>query len=185
MYQKIAVFFFFFKELSIVFVYLILISTNYSLTAYLYRFIPTKKNKRRYNIDNEIKAILREMISKKEQAMQDGQLENNDLLGLLLQCKEESNKGMTTEDIIEECKLFYFAGQETTATLLTWTMILLSMHPDWQEKARDEVLRVCGKKTLDFEAINHLKIVSSFLNMPKCLLLLSHNLKLIIFLVLN
>ena len=151
----------------------------------MYRFIPTKKNKRRYNIDNEIKAILREMISKKEQAMQDGQLENNDLLGLLLQCKEESNKGMTTEDIIEECKLFYFAGQETTATLLTWTMILLSMHPDWQEKARDEVLRVCGKKTLDFEAINHLKIVSSFLNMPKCLLLLSHNLKLIIFLVLN
>lgn len=125
------------------------------------------------------------MISKKEQAMRDGQLENNDLLGLLLQCKEESNKGMTTEDIIEECKLFYFAGQETTATLLTWTMILLSMHPDWQEKARDEVLRVCGKKTLDFEAINHLKIVSSFLNMPKCLLLLSHNLKLIIFLVLN
>ncbi|KAK4600445.1 hypothetical protein RGQ29_010192 [Quercus rubra] len=128
------------------------------------RFIPTKKNKRRYNIDNEIKAILREMISKKEQAMRDGQLENNDLLGLLLQCKEESNKGMTTEDIIEECKLFYFAGQETTATLLTWTMILLSMHPDWQEKARDEVLRVCGKKTLDFEAINHLKIVTMILH---------------------
>jgi cytochrome P450 len=135
----------------------------------LYRFIPTKKNKRRYTIDNEIKATLRDMIRRKEQSMRDGELDNNDLLGLLLQCKEQSNNGMTVDDVIEECKLFYFAGQETTATLLTWTMILLSMHPNWQEKARDEVLRISAKKTLDFEAINHLKIVSSFLNVPKCL----------------
>ena len=84
---------------------------------------------------------------------------------------------MTVDDVIEECKLFYFAGQETTATLLTWTMILLSMHPNWQEKARDEVLRISAKKTLDFEAINHLKIVSSFLNVPKCLLSFYFSLK--------
>ncbi|KAL0016658.1 hypothetical protein SO802_003727 [Lithocarpus litseifolius] len=126
-----------------------------------------QKNKRRYSIesiDNEIKAILRDMISKKEQTMRDGQLENNDLLGLLLQCKEESNNGLTIEDIIEECKLFYFAGQETTATLLTWTMILLSMHPDWQENARDELVQIFGKRTLDFEAVNHLKIVTMILH---------------------
>uniref|UniRef100_A0A7N2KTW4 Uncharacterized protein n=1 Tax=Quercus lobata TaxID=97700 RepID=A0A7N2KTW4_QUELO len=138
------------------------LSTESSTTSALAGFIPTKKNKRRYNIDNEIKAILRDMISKKEKTMRDGQLENNDLLGLLLQCKEESNKGMKIEDIIEECKLFYFAGQESTATLLTWTMILLSMHPDWQEKARDEVLQICGKRPLDFEAISHLKIVDLY-----------------------
>ncbi|GMY29050.1 cytochrome P450 72A397-like [Fagus crenata] len=129
-----------------------------------FRFIPTKKNKRRYTIDNEIKATLRDMIRRKEQSMRDGELDNNDLLGLLLQCKEQSNNGLTIDDVIEECKLFYFAGQETTATLLTWTMILLSMHPNWQEKARDEVLRISAKKTFDFEAINHLKIVSMVLN---------------------
>ncbi|GLT63473.1 hypothetical protein SLA2020_360360 [Shorea laevis] len=90
---------------------------------------------------------------------------NNDLLGLLLlQCKEESDKNvLTIEDVIEECKLFYFAGQETTATLLTWTLIVLSMHPDWQEKARAEVLELCAKGTLDFEAIHQLKIVAMIL----------------------
>ncbi|GMY29054.1 cytochrome P450 72A397-like [Fagus crenata] len=129
-----------------------------------FRFIPTKKNKRMYTIDNDIKATLRDMIRRKEQSMRDGELDNNDLLGLLLQCKEQSNNGMTIEDVIEECKLFYIAGQETTATLLTWTMILLSINPNWQEKARDEVLRISAKKTLDFEAINHLKIVSMVLN---------------------
>lgn len=132
------------------------------LVFYLYRFIPTKKNKMRYNLDNEIKAILRGMISRKEQAMENGEVGSNDLLGLLLQCREQEQNSMTIEDVIEECKLFYFAGQETTANWLTWTMIVLSMHPSWQEKAREEVLRVCGKETPDLGAVNRLKIVSRF-----------------------
>jgi cytochrome P450 len=107
---------------------------------YLCRFLPTKKNKRRYYIDNEIKSMLRKMIAEKEKAIRNGEFGDNDLLDLLLQCKEESDSGMTINDVIEECKLFYIAGQETTASLLTWTMIVLSMHPDWQQKARDEVL---------------------------------------------
>ncbi|XP_059455349.1 cytochrome P450 CYP72A616-like [Corylus avellana] len=130
-----------------------------------FRFIPTKQNKRRYNMVKEINAILRDMIRRKEEAMRiNGDSGNDDLLGLLLQCKEESdNNGLTIEDVIEECKLFYFAGQETTATLLTWTLIVLSMHPDWQQKARDEVQHICAKRSLDFEAINQLKIVPTIL----------------------
>ncbi|KAK0590326.1 hypothetical protein LWI29_025424 [Acer saccharum] len=81
-----------------------------------------------------------------------GNDEKDDLLSLLLksnmkelQKNQDSNAGMTTEDVIEECKLFYFAGQETTANLLTWSMIMLSMHQNWQERAREEVLKFFGK----------------------------------------
>ncbi|KAK4853486.1 hypothetical protein QYF36_009913 [Acer negundo] len=129
------------------------------------RFIPTKKNRRRYNIDKVIRETLQDMIRKKEQAMQvSGEFGNNDLLDLLLQCKEQSGNDLTIEDIIEECKLFYFAGKETTANLLTWTMIVLSMHTNWQEKAREEVLRTCGDKVPNVENLNNLKIVSMILN---------------------
>lgn len=102
------------------------------------------------------------MIRKKEQAMKRGEAGANDLLGFLLQCKDEAddNDSLRIEDVIEECKLFYFAGQETTANLLTWTMLLLSMNPIWQEKAREEVLRLCGKQTPSLKAINQLKIVT-------------------------
>ncbi|KAM0932723.1 putative secologanin synthase [Dioscorea sansibarensis] len=138
-----------------------------------YQFLPTPMNKRRRQVDKEMKRILRDMIEKREKAMRKGESSKNDLLGILLEsnmkeCEEEQGKSknrviMTTEDVIEECKLFYFAGQETTSVLLTWTMILLSMYPNWQAKAREEVLQVFGKNTPDMDGLSRLKIVTMIL----------------------
>lgn len=138
----------------------------------MYRFIPTKKNQRRKKLNKEITSMLRNVIKRKEHTMKMGQVRANDLLGMLLQHNnqfavlENTNEAegkMTIEDVIEEYKQFYLAGQETTTSLLTWTIIVLALHPEWQEKAREEVLQACGKE-LDFEAINHLKIVSNDMN---------------------
>lgn len=93
-----------------------------------------------------------------------GEAPSDDLLGLLIDSNkkysQEHENALTMDDIIEECKLFYFAGQETTSILLTWTMVTLGMHPEWQSRAREEVLQIFGKNKPDFDGLTHLKIVS-------------------------
>jgi cytochrome P450 len=119
-------------------------------------------------VNNDIKSSLKDIINKREKALKEGESTKNDLLSILLESNQkeieenESNKnvGMSIEDVIEECKLFYFAGQETTSVLLVWTMILLSRYPDWQTRARDEVWNLFGNKKPDFDGLNNLKIVS-------------------------
>lgn len=63
------------------------------------------------------------------------------------------------QSLIDECRTFYFAGHETTAQLLTWTLMLLSTHIEWQDRARAEVVEICGDLPLDADAISKLKIV--------------------------
>jgi cytochrome P450 len=115
----------------------------------------------------EVETLLKGIITKRERAMRDGHADNDDLLGVMMESniKETQESGsskptMTTHDIVGELKLFYFAGMETTAVLLTWAMVVLSVHPEWQDRAREEVLRAFGKSQPDSEGINRLKVVS-------------------------
>jgi len=113
----------------------------------------------------EIQDILRGIINKRERARESGEAPSEDLLGILLESNlgQTEGNGMSTEDMMEECKLFYLAGQETTSVLLVWTMVLLSQHQDWQARAREEVKQVFGDKQPDTEGLNQLKVMTMIL----------------------
>lgn len=131
--------------------------------------MPTKNNRRMRQIRTEVNSILRDVVGKRMEAMRKDDRTKDDLLGLLLESNMrhtdengQSSLGMTIEDVIEECKLFYFAGMETTSVLLTWTMVVLSMHPEWQDRAREEVLGLFGKSKPGYDGLSRLKIVSAY-----------------------
>lgn len=89
----------------------------------------------------------------------------NDLLGMLLNEMQMKKKlggngqlrNLNLQIIMDECKTFFFAGHETTALLLTWTVMLLATNPSWQDKVRAEVMSVCNGTT---PALHHLSKLS-------------------------
>ncbi|KAI9083632.1 hypothetical protein K1719_034574 [Acacia pycnantha] len=136
-----------------------------------YWLLPIGDKNRMTRNDRDIKASLKGIINNKKKAMEAGEALKDDLLGILLESnhKEIQEHGnskddvMSIQDVMEECKLFYFAGQETTSVLLVWTMVLLCKYPEWQKRAREEVLQVFGNQKPDFDGLNHLKIVTMIL----------------------
>jgi PHYB activation tagged suppressor 1 len=110
--------------------------------------LPTRKNTSSWKLGKEIRKNLVTLIGRRQEAADDWKHHGcaKDLLGLMIKASSDGGKvgPITVNDIVEECKTFFFAGKQTTSNLLTWTTVLLAMHPEWQERARQEVLRVCG-----------------------------------------
>ncbi|KAI3905788.1 hypothetical protein MKW92_024544 [Papaver armeniacum] len=136
-----------------------------------WKFWQSKDEIEMEKIDNGIRNSVLEIIKKREEMMKNGELSDGygrDYLGLLLNANKDPDelKRISVQDMIDECKTMYFAGHETTASLLTWTCLLLAIHTDWQDEARKEVIELMGKKNKKFDekCIAKLKIVNMIIN---------------------
>uniref|UniRef100_A0A0E0EEX4 Cytochrome P450 n=1 Tax=Oryza meridionalis TaxID=40149 RepID=A0A0E0EEX4_9ORYZ len=96
-------------------------------------YLPTKKNLKTWSVDKKVRSMLTDII-KSRLNNKDVAGYGNDLLGLMLEAcapkHGESQPQLSMDEIIAECKTFFFAGHDTTSHLLTWTMFLLSTHPE-------------------------------------------------------
>ncbi|XVF85767.1 hypothetical protein PTKIN_Ptkin17bG0143700 [Pterospermum kingtungense] len=121
--------------------------------------------------DKLVRAIhdcVMDMVKNREEKVETGEADNfgSDFLGLLINAyhdMDEKNR-ISVEDLVDECKTFYFAGQETTNSLLAWTVLLLAIHTGWQEKARREVIEVFGDKNPQYNDIAKLKTMNMIIN---------------------
>jgi cytochrome P450 len=60
------------------------------------------------------------------------------------------------QQVIDEMKQYLWAGTETTALTLAWSLYLLSMHPEALERIREEARRVCGERDPEWNEVQQL-----------------------------
>jgi cytochrome P450 len=65
-----------------------------------------------------------------------------DLLGLLMEARDDEGHAMTDEQLRDEAITILLAGHETTALALSWTCYLLSRHPPVAENLHQELNEV-------------------------------------------
>ncbi|CAK9142456.1 unnamed protein product [Ilex paraguariensis] len=90
----------------------------------------------------------------------------SDYLGQLVKLAHESDhsKRITLAQMVDEIKALYGAGHLTTTNLLAWSVFLLAIHTDWQEKARKEVIELFGDKNPSSDGIARLKTMNMIIN---------------------
>ncbi|KAK4480743.1 hypothetical protein RD792_013825 [Penstemon davidsonii] len=110
------------------------------------KFLNPKQFLKAKKLGKEIDTLLRSIITDRSNKPRSGKPEQ-DLLGLLLAentVEGRRKRTLTTKELVDECKTFFFGGHETTALALTWTLLLLAIHPEWQKELREEIKEVIG-----------------------------------------
>lgn len=131
------------------------------------RFLCPGKTREAKRIGKEIDRLFFSIVASRRESMMmmmDGHDHHHqkDLLGLMLRECEMGGLGkktLSTRELVDECKTFFFGGHETTALAITWTMFLLALHQEWQTELREEIKQVVGDKEVDATLLSGLKKV--------------------------
>lgn len=124
-----------------------------------FRYFPNKGNRQIWRLEKEINSNISKLVKQRQNEGRE-----QDLLQTILEGAKNcdgllSNSISRDRFIIDNCKNIFFAGHETTAITASWCLMLLAAYQDWQDRARAEVLEVCGNGNLDASMLRSMKTV--------------------------
>lgn len=103
--------------------------------------------------DEVIKNSIRKRIEGKQTA--------DDLLQMLLDARYEDNgEPMSEQQLLDESKIIFVAGHETSANALSWTWYLLAGHPEVTAKIRSELAYILGDRRPGFSDLPKLSYLT-------------------------
>lgn len=102
--------------------------------------------------------VVYDIIGERHRAVEEGRPLPQDLLSMLMAVQdEETGERMSDAQLRDEVMTIFLAGHETTANVLTWTLMLLSQHPDVFQKLAAEVDQVLQGRDPTFEDLGRLR----------------------------
>ncbi|MEM7531522.1 MAG: cytochrome P450 [Chloroflexota bacterium] len=125
-------------------------------------WVPTKRNRRFKQITERTADLIPNMIAERRQDIATNGTAHEtgrqyDLLDLLLEARyEDTREGMSDAQLNSETQVMIGAGHETTSMTLSWTLYLLSQHPEIEAKLHAEIDAVLGDRLPTLDALDKL-----------------------------
>ncbi|ORY96302.1 cytochrome P450 [Syncephalastrum racemosum] len=125
-----------------------LFDMKYIFFPFLDRYCLSMLPKRRAVHDEltQFLQFLESIIDQKRAALEKGTKDasvpdsERDLLELMLESEQTTRGKLTNEELLSDLCVFFMAGHESTANALSFAIYYLAVHPDVQEKARQEAI---------------------------------------------
>lgn len=117
--------------------------------------------KKHLKLAEENNHIIQEIIEERKASGE----EINDLLNMLLETRyEDTGESMSVEQLIDEIKVLFIAGHETTANALTFTLHLLGRNPEVQQKIFEEIIEIESQTDNVIEQLQKMTYTNAVLN---------------------
>ncbi|WP_431244014.1 cytochrome P450 [Flavobacterium sp. P21] len=117
--------------------------------------------KKHLRLAEENDKIIKEIIETRNASNDDF----NDLLNMLLETRyEDTGESMSIQQLIDEIKILFIAGHETTANALTFTLHFLGCNPEVQQKVFNEITEIESQTDSVIEQLQKMTYTNAVLN---------------------
>lgn len=107
-----------------------------------------------------IRAHIDALLAPRLAALEAGGHPGGDIASDLIAARDpETGEGFTRKELIDQIGVFFLAGHETTASVMTWTLFILSQRPDMVERLRAEIDAVAGEGEIELAHVKKMELV--------------------------
>ncbi|MEM9171638.1 MAG: cytochrome P450 [Pseudomonadota bacterium] len=86
----------------------------------------------------------------------------DDIVSAIVAARDQrTGQAFSREELIDQIGVFFLAGHETTASVLTWVFFVLSQRPEIAAMVRDEIAEVAGDNPVEFVHVKQLRVIRS------------------------
>lgn len=86
----------------------------------------------------EIRGLIRRLTADRKAEIATGAAPGDLATKIMTTPDPETGQGFDTGEMVDQVAIFFLAGHETSASALAWTLYLMALYPEWQEKVAAE-----------------------------------------------
>lgn len=102
-----------------------------------------------------IRALIAELTQARMAEIEAGTAPDDLATKIMTTTDPETGDSFSAEEMVDQVAIFFLAGHETSASSLAWTLYLLALYPEWQEKVAEEAQVLTEE---DFGLVRQLKL---------------------------
>ncbi|SLN70571.1 cytochrome P450 [Ruegeria meonggei] len=119
------------------------------------RWVPRVHSRTTRRNAKDIKALITRLTSERAELIAKRQAPDDLATKIMTTPDPETGRCFDTREMVDQVAIFFLAGHETSASALAWTLYLVALYPEWQEKLSAEAQALDAS---DFAAVSKLRL---------------------------
>jgi cytochrome P450 len=119
------------------------------------RFLPRGHRRRTRATARAIRGLITRLTAERMAQIEAGTAPDDLATKIMTTADPQTGQTFSTAEMVDQVAIFFLAGHETSASALAWTLYLMALYPDWQERVAEEARAL---ENPDFSVMSRLKL---------------------------
>ena len=102
------------------------------------RWLPRGHRRRTRAAARRIRGLITELTAARMRAIAEGTAPDDLATKIMTTRDPDTGETFTTGEMVDQVAIFFLAGHETSASALAWTLYLMALYPEWQDRVATE-----------------------------------------------